>query len=88
MNRNQRRMVAYNAMKSAQALELSNYTRKIDNAFSRLSGEAAGRVAKALSGTLSLRSKREESGSACLPEVAIFAAGHRTSRKEAVHIFK
>lgn len=75
---------AYKAMCDEARVE----ARKIDNAFSRLSGEATGRVAKALSGTLSLRSKREESGSACLPEVARYAAGHRTSRKEAVHIFK
>lgn len=81
MTRNQRRMAAYNAMKSAQAIELSNYTRKIDNAFSLLSGGPTERVAKALNSTLSLRSKREESGSACLPEVAIFAAGYRGKTK-------
>lgn len=27
-------------------------------------------------------------GSVCLPQVAIFAAGHRNTRKEAVHITK
>ncbi|UIW10379.1 hypothetical protein [Flyfo siphovirus Tbat2_3] len=36
-------------------------------------------AAKAVNGTLSLRSKREESGSACLPEVALYNAGHRKS---------
>lgn len=27
-------------------------------------------------------------GSCCLPEVALYAAGHRNTRKEAVHIIK
>lgn len=35
----------------------------------------------------SLRSKHE-SGSACLPEVALYQAGHRTVRKDATHITK
>ncbi|WP_456300994.1 transcriptional antitermination N peptide [Hafnia paralvei] len=34
------------------------------------------------------RQPKEESGGACLPQVAIFAAGHRNTRKEAVHITK
>lgn len=46
------------------------------------SGAVLIAVDKAVNGTLSLRSKREESGSVCLEQVAIFAAGHRTSRKE------
>lgn len=35
----------------------------------------------------SLRSKHE-SGSACLPEIALYQAGHRTVRKDATHIVK
>lgn len=66
---------AYKAMCDDARVE----ARKIDNAFSRLSGEATGRVAKAVNSTLTLRSKREESGGVCLAEVAIFAAGHRKS---------
>lgn len=72
--------------------EARSEARKIDNALSRLSGEPTGRVAKAISTTeykMKPRSKPEQyTGSVCLPEVAIFAAGHRTSRKDAVHIFK
>lgn len=49
MNRNQRRMAAYNASKAAQKIETANYTAKISKAFSKLSGEATGRVAKAMS---------------------------------------
>jgi len=41
--------------------------------------KVASRVDKAVNGTLTLRPKREESGGMCLPEVAIFNAGHRKS---------
>ncbi len=43
-------------------------------------------VSRAISSP-SLRSKHE-SGSACLPEVALYQAGHRTVRKDATHIIK
>lgn len=78
MNRNQRRMAAYNAMKAAQKLEAKAYCKKIDRAFSRLSEGCSERVTKAisLSGT---RQKEIEGGSVCLPDVAMFAAGHRKS---------
>ena len=34
------------------------------------------------------RDPKEESGGACLPQVALYAAGNRTVRKDAVHIIK
>ena len=49
MNRNQRRMAAYNAMKAAQKLEAKAYCKKIDRAFSRLSEGCSERVSKAIS---------------------------------------
>lgn len=80
MNRNQRRMAAYNAMKATQKLEAKAYCKKIDRAFSRLSEGCSERVTKAilLAGT---RQKEVEGGSVCLPDVAMFAAGHRTSKQ-------
>lgn len=78
MNRNQRRMAAYNAMKSAQKLEAKAYCKKIDRAFSRLSEGCSERVTKAIS-LAGTRQKEVEGGAVCLPEVALFAAGHRKS---------
>lgn len=49
MNRNQRRMAAYNAMKAAQKLEARAYCKKIDRAFSRLSEGCSERVSRAIS---------------------------------------
>lgn len=34
------------------------------------------------------REPKEESGGACLLQVALYAAGNRTVRKDAVHIIK
>jgi hypothetical protein len=87
MNRNQRRMAEYNARKAAQQIDAGNYAGKINRAFAKLSGEGSERICKALS-LPGLRQPKEENGSACLPQVAIFHAGHRTVRKEAVHIVK
>jgi len=78
MNRNQRRMAAYNAMKAAQKLEAKAYCKKIDRAFSRLSEGCSERVSKAIS-LAGTRQKEVEGGSVCLPDVAMFAAGHRKS---------
>ncbi|MFP2409148.1 hypothetical protein ACLEVB_17295 [Enterobacter ludwigii] len=78
MNRNQRRMAAYNAMKATQKLEAKAYCKKIDRAFSRLSEGCSERVSRAIS-LAGTRQKEVESGSVCLPEVAMFAAGHRKS---------
>lgn len=49
MNRNQRRMAAYNAMKATQKLEAKAYCKKIDRAFSRLSEGCSERVTRAVS---------------------------------------
>ncbi|MEH4296561.1 hypothetical protein [Enterobacter ludwigii] len=78
MNRNQRRMAAYNAMKATQKLEAKAYCKKIDRAFSRLSEGCSERVTKAIS-LAGTRQKEVEGGSVCLPDVAMFAAGHRKS---------
>ncbi|HAS0801341.1 TPA: hypothetical protein JAX15_000071 [Enterobacter roggenkampii] len=78
MNRNQRRMAAYNAMKAAQKLEAKAYCKKIDRAFSRLSEGCSERVSRAIS-LAGTRQKEVEGGAVCLPEVALFAAGHRKS---------
>ena len=37
------------------------------------------RVSKALNGTLTLRDRGNESGAICIPDVAIYFAGHRKS---------
>jgi len=51
MNRNLRRMAAYNARKSAEQIERDAYARKIESAYSRLTSEPVLRVCKALSCT-------------------------------------
>lgn len=80
MNRNQRRMAAYNAMKAAQKLEAKAYCKKIDRAFSRLSEGCSERVSRAIS-LAGTRQKEVEGGAVCLPDVAMFAAGHRKSKQ-------
>ncbi|MGY5366530.1 transcriptional antitermination N peptide [Enterobacter oligotrophicus] len=52
--------------------------KKIDRAFSRLSEGCSERVTKAIS-LAGTRHKEVEGGAVCLPEVALFAAGHRKS---------
>lgn len=49
MNRNQRRMAAYNARKELEQRERESYIRKIDNAFTKLSEGCSNRVLKAVS---------------------------------------
>ena len=39
----------------------------------------SGRVSKALNGTLTLRDRSSKSGAICIPDVAIYYAGHRKS---------
>ena len=80
MNRNQRRMAAYNAKKAAQKLEVKAYCKKIDRAFSRLSEGCSERVTKAIS-LAGTRQKEVEGGSVCLPEVSLYAAGHRNTKQ-------
>lgn len=51
----------------------------------------SGNVAKALTlidGPAAPRQVQEECGAMCLPQVAMFNAGHRKPRKDAVHITK
>lgn len=48
MNRNQRRMAAYNAMKAAEHIESANYIKRIDSAFTRLSEGCNKRVVRAV----------------------------------------
>jgi hypothetical protein len=66
--------------RARQHKEMKAYCKKIDRAFSRLSEGCSERVSRAisLSGT---RQKEVEGGAVCLPEVAMFAAGHRTSKQ-------
>jgi hypothetical protein len=87
MNRNQRRMAEYNARKASQQIDACNYAGKINRAFAKLSGEASPKVQQALLAP-NWREPKEVSGSACLPQVALYAAGNRTVRKDAVHIIK
>ena len=60
--------------------------RKIEAAFSKLSAGCSLNVARAISAP-SLREKHE-STAMCLPQVALFQAGHRKVRKDATHIVK
>ncbi|ECM7459444.1 transcriptional regulator [Salmonella enterica subsp. enterica serovar Senftenberg] len=59
MNRNQRRMAAYNAMKAAQKLEMQSYCKKIDRAFTRITEGCSNRVVAATS-LVSLREKKTQ----------------------------
>ncbi len=43
--------------------------------------KASGRVSKALNGNLTLRDRSSESGAICIPDVAIYFAGHRKSNQ-------
>lgn len=82
MNRNQRRMAAFNARKASEAIEQTRFERRIVSTLSSCNQ----RVEKAVISP-SMRD-RHESTSVCLPDVAIYNAGHRTVRKGATHIFK
>lgn len=64
--------------RARQHKEMKAYCKKIDRAFSRLSEGCSERVTKAIS-LATTRQKEVEGGSVCLPDVAIFAAGHRKS---------
>ena len=82
MTRNQRRMAAYNAKKAAEATDANRFGKKLTVALSGCSLN----VSRATSSP-SLREKHESS-SVCLADVALYQAGHRKVRKEAVHITK
>lgn len=66
--------------RARQHKEMKAYCKKIDRAFSRLSEGCSERVTRAISHAF-VRQKEVEGGAVCLPEVAIFAAGHRTSKQ-------
>ena len=66
--------------RSRKHKEMKAYCKKIDRAFSRLSEGCSERVTKAIS-LAGTRQKEVEGGAVCLPEVAIFAAGHRKSKQ-------
>ncbi|MCK6946308.1 transcriptional regulator [Enterobacter bugandensis] len=59
--------------------EMKAYCKKIDRAFSRLSEGCSERVSRAISLAESSRTKCENSGSTCLPDVALYSAGYRQS---------
>lgn len=65
--------------RARQHKEMKAYCKKIDRAFSRLSEGCSERVTKAIS-LAGTRHKEVEGGTVCLPEVALFAAGHRNSK--------
>jgi hypothetical protein len=64
--------------RARQHKEMKAYCKKIDRAFSRLSEGCSERVTRAIS-LAGTRQKEVEGGAVCLPEVALFAAGHRKS---------
>ena len=66
--------------RARQHKEMKAYCKKIDRAFSRLSEGCSERVTKAIS-LAGTRQREVEGGPVCLPEVAMFAAGHRKSNK-------
>jgi hypothetical protein len=75
MNSRQR----YKAKRAAEHRERTQYSKKIERAFSRLSEDCSNRVLRATS----LGSLRDSNttGSACLPDVALYAAGHRNAKQ-------
>lgn len=64
--------------RARQHKEMKAYCKKMDRAFSRLSEGCSERVSRAIS-LAGTRQKEVEGGAVCLPEVAMFAAGHRKS---------
>ena len=73
MNRNQRRMAAFNAKKSAEPIGQQRFERKLTQAMTSCSD----RVNKAVSAP-SVRSKPQPSAdNLCLGDVALYAAGFR-----------
>lgn len=89
MNRNQRRMSAYNAKKAAEHAQAKSFDRKLTLA---ITGCSSMRVVRAVDNEdyllgLSRDANRREKemgralelDGACLPEVALYAAGYRKS---------
>ncbi len=82
MNRNQRRMAAYNAKKAAEFQADKRISRKID----ALCG-CSERVTKALIDVPRITGD-DSADNVCLPNVWVYQAGHRNNRKDATHIIK
>lgn len=61
--------------------EVKEYSQRINRAFSRLSEECSNKVIRATSLEFPRDYVAGESGQ-CLPEIALFAAGHRKSKGE------
>lgn len=81
----------------AAAIERDTIGNIIDSVFGFAAPEAhqeasvtgcRDRVVQALRAPNWRQPKEEVTGSICIPQVAIYNAGHRTVRKDAVHIFK
>ncbi|MDH1171414.1 hypothetical protein [Pantoea agglomerans] len=82
MNNKQRKKLQRAVEHRAMKLQQQSFERRIVSTLSSCNQ----RVEKAVISP-SLRD-RHESTSVCLPDVAIYNAGHRTVRKGATHIFK
>ncbi|QGU87048.1 transcriptional antitermination N peptide [Erwinia sorbitola] len=67
---------AYKALCDADRL----MARKLEAAFTKLSEGCTPKVARAINGP-SVRDVKEETGAMCLPDVALYAAGHRKPAK-------
>ncbi len=81
MNSKQR----YNAKRAAEHRAKKAADRQFEDGITKLLGCSLS-VARAICSP-SLRDK-QEGGGVCLPEIAIYNAGYRTVRKDAVHIVK
>ena len=66
----------------------ANAERRLANKITTTLSGCSERTVKALSLPTPVVRGEEVTGSCCLPQVAIFAAGYRNTRKEAVHIIK
>lgn len=91
MNRNQRRMAAFNARKEAQSNKDTEMTQRDSHLSKRVAMSLSGCSARVYKATMSLPLRSKEQASAdniCLPQVAIFAAGNRGKPKNPYHVFK
>lgn len=79
MPRNKQKNLARAVAHQASIREKKQYIGKINRAFAKLSGEGSERTCKALSLPGLRQPKEDTSGSICIPQVAIFQAGHRKS---------
>ncbi|MFZ4835903.1 hypothetical protein [Rouxiella sp. Mn2063] len=73
MNRNQRRMAAYNARKAAESMKDVKLQKSIGIALAGCSS----RVYKAVNSAAARIKTEASADNICLPQVAIYNAGHR-----------